>query len=367
MRENSPPLVIPVFLPHCGCPHQCAFCNQSILTSQPQGVPDGKQMDQILETYLQYKGNRTRVELAFFGGNFLGLAPDIIKGLLAWVKEQLGEGKIDAIRFSTRPDTISSQTLALIRAFPVSMIELGVQSMNDPVLLNSNRGHTCKDTLDAICLIKAQGFKFGVQVMVGLPGDTEASLMESTRQLADLGPDVARIYPLLVLKGSQVAKWYKDGQYVPLDLEKAIDLVKQMVLLFQDHQITVIRVGLQASEMMEDPSMVKAGPWHPAFGHLVLSQIMFDRACQQIDGLAGVYDGKRILLAVHPCSVSRLLGDKKKNLAQLKKKYPTHQFDVCQDDRISIGQVQGHQQIAHQQFRRTICRPIRGAPATASL
>jgi len=334
VESVAKPLVIPLFIPHSGCPHQCAFCNQSIITNQKSNLPDKDQIDDIITQYLQYKGKRERVELAFFGGNFLGLSHKDILRLLKIVNPYIVTNKIDGIRFSTRPDTINPQTLDLINSFKISAIELGVQSMNDTVLLKSRRGHTARDTIKAIDLLKKYSFKIGVQVMAGLPGDHEDSLLKSTKQVTQLKPDFARIYPLMVLKGSLMEQWYKKGLYQPLRLEKSVKLVKQMYQIFIAANIGVIRMGLQASDMMEDKSMVIAGPWHPAFGHLVFSQIFYDMICEKIDQNPELLKTENLILNMHPKSESRLRGDKNSNLKKLKSRYPGIDFLVDSDSSI---------------------------------
>jgi len=338
MKQTGKPLVIPIFIPHSGCPHQCAFCNQSIITNQKVKLLDKNQLDNeqpdkntindIIAQYLQYQGNRERVELAFFGGNFLGLRKKTIIRFLEIIDPYVTQKKIHGIRFSTRPDTINPQTLDLLRPYKISAIELGVQSMNDKILLKSKRGHTAEDTIQAINLLKKYSFKIGVQVMVGLPGDSESSLFHSTHKLAQLAPDFARIYPLMVLQGSLMAQWHQKGLYQPLSLEKSVKLVKTMYQIFQAASINVIRMGLQASDMMEDQSMVIAGPWHPAFGHLVFSQIFYDMICKKIDNSPALLKAGHLILNVHPRSESRLRGDKNNNLKKLKLRYPRIDFLV---------------------------------------
>lgn len=334
------PLVIPIFIPHSGCPHQCAFCNQSIITHTKTPLPDQHFIQQVVAGYLQYKGLRKHVEIAFFGGNFLGLAPETIRLLLDMVQPYIHAKKVDAIRFSTRPDTITKQRLDLLRPYPVSAIELGVQSMNDAVLLASKRGHTARDTINAIQLLKEYPIKIGVQVMVGLPKDNEASLIESTKKIAQLAPHFARIYPLMVLKGSLMEQWYNQSRYQPLHLDEAVRLVKGMVHQFTAAHIDVIRMGLQASDMMEDPSMVLAGPWHPAFGHLVLSEILFDRVCCRIDQRRSLLKSRELVLKVHPKSESSLRGDKNANLKKLNNRYPGFKFNIQKDEALPIHQAE---------------------------
>jgi len=340
MVQTEKPLVIPVFIPHSGCPHQCAFCNQSIITSQKSRLPDETDIHNVVSQYLQYRGKRKRVELAFFGGNFLGLSHDMITQLLEMVQPYIKGKKIDGIRFSTRPDTITRTTLELVIPYNISAVELGVQSMNDAVLLRSKRGHTIMDTINAMGLLKAYPFETGVQVMVGLPGDTKVSLFESTKKVAHLAPDFARIYPLMVLKGSLLEYWYCQGRYTPLSLEKSIYLVKEMLGIFKQNDVKVIRMGLQASDMMEDESMVLAGPWHPAFGHLVFSEILYDLACNKIDQYQGGLKSRRFFLSVHPNSESRLRGNKNINLKRLKKRYSKFDFSIRLDEIIQLNQVE---------------------------
>ncbi|MCP4669663.1 MAG: radical SAM protein [Desulfobacula sp.] len=334
MNKKCKPLVIPIFIPHSGCPHQCAFCNQSIITDQKSILPGKDQINDTITQYLQYKGKRKRVELAFFGGNFLGLPHRTIIKFLEIVNTHIIENKIHGIRFSTRPDTINPQTLDLLKSYKISAIELGVQSMHDDILLKSKRGHTAKDTIKAMDLLKTYSFKIGVQVMVGLPDDSESKLLKSTHKLAKLAPDFARIYPLMVLKGSLMEKWYNKGLYMPLNLEKSVRLVKKMYKIFQAAHVDVIRMGLQASDMMEDQSKVLAGPWHPAFGHLVFSQIFYDMICSKIDKNPDLLNAGNLILKIHPKSESQLRGDKNNNIKRLNLRYPGINFLVDSDNSV---------------------------------
>ena len=335
MQPSQKPLIIPVFIPHSGCPHMCAFCNQSIITNTKSNLPDKKQIQEITNEYLNYKGKRRTVQLAFFGGNFLGLDSSYILEVLNIAAKLKQENKIDSVRFSTRPDTISKDTLDLIKNFPVSTIELGVQSMNDQVLALSNRGHTSQCTIDAASLLKQYGFKIGMQMMVGLPKEDTDSILKSAKEILKLRPDFIRIYPLIILKGSLIAKWYKSGKYNPLSLDNCVDLVKKIYTIFNDQNIPVIRMGLQASEMLQDDESMIAGPWHPAFGHLVLSEIFFDRTKILISKKLAENPGKNVIvLGINPSSESKLRGDKNNNNKRLKKIFPEVSLQINTDSSI---------------------------------
>lgn len=314
----------------------CAFCNQSIITNEKACLPDAQRIEDITDKYLNFKGKRNPVQLAFFGGTFLGLDTSYMLKLLNIANELKERGKIDSIRFSTRPDTISKKSLNLIKDFPISTIELGVQSMNDEILKLSNRGHTSQCTTTAASLLKKYGFEIGMQMMVGLPEENEKSTLKSAQAILNLKPDFIRIYPLIVLKGSLIAKWYKSGKYKPLNLDKCVTLVKKIYTLFNDQNIPVIRMGLQASEMLQDEDSMIAGPWHPAFGHLVFSEIFFDKAKTIIKkNLDKNPDINVIVLKVSPSSESKLRGDKNNNIIKLKDMFPEISLKIMKDSSIS--------------------------------
>jgi len=258
---SSKPFIIPVFLPHIGCPHQCAFCNQNAITSIKQNKFSPEKLKQIVSHFLEYKGkDRGIVQIAFFGGNLLGLKAEQIKSLLNEAGKFITAGSVDSLRFSTRPDTINDEALDILTRFPVSTIELGVQSMDDHVLALSKRGHTSADTKRAVRLLKERNYEIGLQMMVGLPGDDETGAQLTGRRIADMFPDFVRIYPTVVLAGSLLAKWYQKKKYVPMSLEQCITLVKNLYLLFRKKDIKVIRMGLQSSEELEKGSKILAGP-----------------------------------------------------------------------------------------------------------
>lgn len=314
LTENSEkPFIIPIFIPHAGCTHRCAFCNQNTITGTVAEIPSDNEIRSRIEEFLTYKrAARANAEIAFYGGNFLGLPEDEILRLLSAVQEYIGNGKVHSIRFSTRPDTITRQRLDLLRNFSVSVIEIGAQSMNDEVLKLSLRGHTAEDTRMAAALVKEYGYRLGLQMMVGLPGDNDERIMESGERIAALGPEFVRIYPTVVIEGSLLARWYRQGSYQPLSLKDAISCVKKLYLLFREKKIMVIRMGLQASSDLESETNILAGPYHPAFGHLVMSEIFLDKTIAIM--VSANITGKEASVRVHPNSISQFRGEKNGNM-----------------------------------------------------
>ena len=207
MDKEQKPLIVPVFVPHSGCPHRCVFCNQSIITGVPDASLDPMAIRRQISTFLDgCKPTSRPSQIAFYGGNFLGLPPDTVKMLLTEAARFVSEKRVDGIRFSTRPDTINSDSLMLLSGYPVQTVEIGVQSMNDRILAIAERGHTADETRCAAALTKEKGFQLGLQIMVGLPGDDETVSMETARQAGTLSPDFVRIYPAVVVAGSRMAR-----------------------------------------------------------------------------------------------------------------------------------------------------------------
>lgn len=331
------PFIIPIFLPHAGCPHQCVFCNQSSITGA-HSTPASIDVHHQIETFLNYRRKECgHTQIAFFGGNFFGIQPQAVKRLLAEATEAVNAGQADSIRFSTRPDTIDRQQLAGIKAFPVTTIELGVQSMNNTVLKRSNRGHTAADTVTAVQLLKEHDYEVGVQMMVGLPGDNAQRLRATARQVARLKPDFIRIYPTVVLAGSPLAIGYQKGDYIPLSLEEAVRQVKQLYLYFKSKNIAVIRMGLQASTDLENGVTILAGPYHPAFGHLVYSEIFLDMAIAQLESLNATGEGVRV--HVHSRSISKMRGPKNGNIKKLSEKFHLQTIEIIPDNCLKEDQL----------------------------
>jgi histone acetyltransferase (RNA polymerase elongator complex component) len=335
-ENTAKPFVIPVFIPHAGCSHRCVFCNQKAITRTHVPIPSTAQIQSDIQSYLAYlKPGRKPVQVAFFGGNFLGIDRGEIIRLLHAAAAFVKEGRIDGIRFSTRPDTLTDEAMKILSGFPVSTIEIGAQSMNDAVLSLSRRGHTAQDTVDAAQLVKSGGYELGIQMMVGLPGDNKSSALSSGRAIAALQPDFVRIYPTVVLAGSPLAGWYRQERYAPIPLADAVTLVKNLYLMFQEHQIRVVRMGLQATADLEKDSVLLAGPYHPAFGHLVISEIFRDKAVNILDRAAVGLEN--VELRVHPKHISAMRGLKNETIHYLKNRYHIRQIDVKGDATMPEG------------------------------
>jgi len=339
MANAEKPFIVPVFLPHIGCPHRCVFCNQTTVTGVSHKMPSPEQVCRGIQAYLKYRGSRrTTAQISFYGGNFLGLEASEIRLLLDAASKFVAEGSVDSLRFSTRPDSISDERLDIIKDFPVQTIELGVQSMDDRVLALSNRGHTASDIGKAAGLLKKRSYEIGLQMMVGLPGDDDENCLRTGQRIADLSPDFVRIYPTVVLPGSVLGKWYRNGTYSPLSMERCVTLVKDLYLLFRERRIPVVRMGLQASEDLEKEAEYLAGPYHPAFGHLVFSEIFLDRAVSLLASKKPPL--QTVTIKVHPRNISRMRGMKNRNIETLKRKFQIRSLVIFPDPSLEEDTVE---------------------------
>ena len=309
------PFVIPFFIAHQGCPHRCVFCDQHVITGSAAAPFLGPERirAEIAEHLLRpRRASRQGVQVAFYGGSFTGLPVGRQRELLGAVRPFLETGEVEQIRLSTRPDYIDREIVAFLKAHGVGIVELGVQSMSDAVLAASGRGHTAADSEWAIKCLRDGGLEVGVQLMVGLPGDRPASIFRGAERLALLRPGLARIYPVLVLKGSALAAEYRAGRYQPLCLAKAVAISGRLKEIFDANGVRVVRMGLQETDNLRND--VVAGPYHPAFGELVLSRNMYRRAAL---ALAGVRGQGRQELRVAAADQSVLRGPGNANLQRL--------------------------------------------------
>jgi histone acetyltransferase (RNA polymerase elongator complex component) len=332
------PFIIPVFLPHAGCPHQCVFCNQTSITGVGRNTVSPEKVERQIHEFLEFKGNDRRpVQVAFYGGNFLGLEKEDIEHLLNVSAKFTNNKRIDAIRFSTRPDTIDHDRIEIIENYPVTTIEIGAQSMGDEVLATARRGHSASDTQRAAALLKDRGYQIGLQMMVGLPEEDEAGSLSTAYRISELKPDFVRIYPTIVLKNSLLARWYEHGTYRPWSLERSVAHVKTLYLLFKQKNIPVIRMGLQASEDLDSGDAVLAGPYHPAFGHMVHSKIFLDMATAIIEKKAVFRE--TLTIKVHPRSISKMRGLKNSNVETLKKRFRLQSLKIAPDPSLAEDQL----------------------------
>ena len=312
---------IPIFIPHLACPFTCVFCNQRHISGvqKPMDIPEI--IEKIERNLSTIDIKNSEVEVAFFGGSFTCLDLEQQKKYLEAVQPYINSGKIKSIRLSTRPDFINEEVLSLLKTMRVETIELGVQSMDDEVLERSGRGHTARDVKNASQLVRYSGFKLGLQMMVGLPGDTAEKSYRTAQEIIALHPDCVRIYPTLVVRNTLLAELYNMGDYKSLSLEEAIEWVAPLMKLFIQNQINVVRVGLHPSEGFESGENLVAGPYHTSFRELVMSRIWHE-VLHSIEAK----ENTDITISVPYTEYNNAIGYKACNKKMLKQKFKRLRF-----------------------------------------
>lgn len=329
--------IIPIFVPHLGCPNDCVFCNQKSISGESKQVTK-EDVKKIIEEHLKYVKEDSKVEVAFFGGSFTGIEEAKQEELLSAAYEYIKQKKIDSIRISTRPDYINKKILKRLKKYKVKTIELGVQSANDYILKKAGRGHTFEDVIKASKLIRWYGFDLGHQMMVGLPESTAVDEINTAKQLIKLKPKMVRIYPVLVIKNTKLEKDYRDGKYKPLTVTQAVEICKELVKLFAKKNIEVIRIGLQPTDTITNPesekSEVVSGPFHPAFRQLVESGMWYDVIVEKIKQLNTKV--KEVVVTVNPADVNNVIGQRRDNIKNLREIYDVDLI-VKADEKIKQG------------------------------
>lgn len=310
---------ISIFIPHYGCPNDCVFCNQVKISGKKTNLNYELIKRDILRDLSTIKDDND-IEIAFFGGSFTAIEDEVQEKCLEIADSfrKILSKKIQ-IKLSTRPDSIDEKVIQRLLKYDVTTVELGVQSLDDEVLKLSNRGHNAQDVSIASKLIKQANIKLGLQIMIGLPGDDENKLYKTIDKAITIRPDIARIYPVLVIKDTQLENMYLNGEYTPISLEKAVDLAKYMYVKFEQADIKVIRIGLQATENISFDKDVVAGPFHSAFGELVINEIYKDKIETIIK--EKIFKEKELNIYTSKKYISKILGNKKKNLKYFKEKY----------------------------------------------
>ncbi len=319
---------IPVFIPDYGCPFQCIFCNQQSITNTYK-IPSSFDIQLLVDEWLTtISKDESIVEIAFFGGNFTGIPENYQQIYLDAVAPFLNSGRVHGIRISTRPDAISPEILMRLKQHGVTSIELGAQSLNDSVLKAAKRGHSVSDIINASIIIRKYGFRLGLQMMIGLPGDDATKAMQTAQMIVDLHADETRIYPLLVIKNTQLEVLFNEGKYIPLSLDEAIEETVPIYELFLKHDVNILKVGLHPTEGFNTGKDLVAGPYHPNFRELVLSKIWGNR-------FKTIHSHPSIRIEVNPSDINHAVGFGSVNKHNLMNQFSRIEFAL--NESISLG------------------------------
>jgi len=303
-------MIIPIFIPHEGCPNDCAFCNQRTISGN-NAAPTINQARNVIKEHLATMNGKAD-QIAFFGGSFTGIEKEKQNEYLSLAYEFVKGGKVNSIRLSTRPDYIDADTVKRLLSYGVKNIELGAQSMDDEVLKASKRGHSRIDVEKASRIITDSGATLGLQMMTGLPNDSKDKCLYTAKCFKELGAKETRIYPTVVLKGTHLAKMYEMGEYQPQSIDDAVDVCALLYRYFTDNDITILRMGLPDSISLKE-NYIK-GAYHPSLGELIVSRDIRNQIEKQLNGKTD------IIIRVNPRYISKVNGNRRCNILYFKEK-----------------------------------------------
>ena len=319
-------MIIPIFVPHSGCPNDCAFCNQRTISGKT-APPSLEETEKIIEKHLLSMGGKAG-QIAFFGGSFTGIREDIQNEYLSLAQKYIKNGLVKSIRLSTRPDYIKKDTVKRLMSYGVTNIELGAQSMDDEVLYLSKRGHKASDVENASEIILESGCTLGLQMMTGLLGDSREKCIYTAKRFKELGAKETRIYPTVVLRGTYLEKLYNEGKYIAQTVEEAVDICAELYSFFCENSIKILRIGLADSAELKENYV--AGAYHPSIGELVVSRDVRNK----IEKSAA---GKTVKVIANPRYISKIIGNRKCNILYFKEKGIT--LSVTEDTNIKDFKV----------------------------
>ncbi len=325
--------IVPFFISHQGCPHRCIFCNQEKIAGSNGNFPTPAEIRDKVAVYRHTSGCQG-VDVAFYGGSFTSIPREDQLRLLHPLQNLLASGEVASIRISTRPDSLDAEAAAFLSASGVCTVELGVQSMDDTVLEQAERGHCAADVEKAVACLKNEGISVGLQLMPGLPGDTWETSVSSLLRTLGLRPDFLRIYPTLVVAGTTLSQRHAEGSYCPLSLGEAVSLCKVLLHHALLAGVPVVRIGLQPTTDLESAGTILAGPYHPAFRQMVESELCFDLLQKLIPH--GTDEGEPLSIRCAPARIADVVGQKRSNIQRLVREHG-----------VRIDRVQGDSRLAH--------------------
>ena len=309
---------IPIFIPHLGCPNQCVFCNQRLISGTYE-FSESKVRENI-DSALSTVPEGCECEIAFFGGSFTGIDKALMIRLLTIAKGYVDRGVVSSIRCSTRPDYIDESILSILGEYGVKTVELGLQSVSESVLKITKRGHGIEAAKRAARLIVEGGFTLGGQMMIGLPGASPEDEIKTARFIAESGAGEARIYPTVVFFGTELCDMTRAGEYTPLSVEEAVGRSAAALRILLDAGVKVLRIGLCDSENLHADESYFAGPNHPAMGELVLSELYYEIMSDGLLEIENLKD-KSVIISVGTGHLSKAIGQKRGNYLRIMERF----------------------------------------------
>lgn len=279
-RADCRPLV-PLFVPFAGCAGRCVYCDQRTQTGSGFGLEG---VLARLETELATHAAAGReVEVGVYGGSFTAapasMRQQVYDALAPWRQR----GVVTHLRCSTRPElaVLTPDVLAEFAEAGGTTVELGVQTFADPVLAASGRTYTGDEAEQACAAVRAAGLSLVVQLLPGLPGHVPAQFCHDVQRALACTPAGMRLYPCVVVAGTELAARYERGEYTPWSLDVTLHALGEAMAACWGAGVRVLRTGLAPEQGMDTVTL--AGPVHPALGQRVRSRALVAHICHHAD------------------------------------------------------------------------------------
>ena len=265
-RTISGVSVIAIMTKPLPCPGNCVYCpgqdsqpNQKVAQSYTGHEPAA--MRSIHNNYDPYKQVQSRIrdleaightvdkiELVCMGGTFLSAPIEyqekFIKGAYEGIVEErvnnleeikklaeISKRRLIGLTIETRPDYCTEPYVDMMLNYGATRVEIGIQTVFDDIYKKVNRGHTTQDSINAIRIAKDAGLKINAHIMPNLPGSSYSKDLEMFEHLfssKDYRPDMLKIYPCVVIKGTKLYDWWKAGEHTPYTLDELIKLISDV-------------------------------------------------------------------------------------------------------------------------------------------
>ncbi|MBI4297367.1 MAG: tRNA uridine(34) 5-carboxymethylaminomethyl modification radical SAM/GNAT enzyme Elp3 [Chloroflexi bacterium] len=283
-----------------GCPGQCVYCptfpntprsytpqSPAVKWARPYEFDAASQVRSRVG-HLEAMGHPTdKVEIIIMGGTFLAepveYQVDFIRGCYealngqeasnleeALAANEIAQRRCVGLTIETRPDFCGEAEIKRMLSFGCTRVELGVQTLDDDIYRLIRRGHGLAEVVEATRRLRQNGLKVHYHWMTGLPGSTAEKDLEMSRRLFEdpaLRPDGLKLYPTLVVTGTELEGWYREGHYQPYPMGILVDMLAKIKSSVPEY--------VRISRLMRDiPSQyIVAGPWDSRLREMVRARM----------------------------------------------------------------------------------------------
>lgn len=274
----------------------------------------------------------------YYAGSLSNIKQNEREKFLEDANKEMKNKRLEKLHVSVEPRMVTKEFLVMLKKHNVITVELEIKIANNFILKKYKANFEIEDIKKASKLIKRNRMNLGYQLMVGFPDSTKIDEIESAKLLLKFKPSLVRIYPVLVIEGTELAEEYKNKEYDPLTLPQAIERCKELIYIFNKKKIKAITVGNMDEKNLnigqKDEIKIIAGPTHKDFAQLVEDSIWYD----SIVGKIKKYNSKvkEVKVEVHPTNINNVIGYERENIEKFKELYSV-EMQVTPNEKIKPG------------------------------